>query len=290
VYICRDHVMTAINAEGYGVIYLTPAHMVDFSSGEAVIRFDLSTERTSERDWIDLWISPYEEHLQLPLTSWLPDLSGEPRNAVQIEMGSFNGNTNFKANVVRNFTTTVVDGTWWLGYEEYFTPSARQRETFELRISRNHIKFGMPKYNLWWIDEAITPLNWTQGVVQFGHHSYNPTKDCTDGPCGPNTWHWDNIAISHTVPFTIIHADRRYVERGAARINLSAPAPANAQLRFAAIGTWEKAKVRFQLKYEADKFWSYMTPIPAGTTSVMFRGEPWWGGEWMARDLTVWAK
>ena len=39
--------MTSINASGYGVIYLTPDQMVDFSAGEAVVRFDMSTFRTS---------------------------------------------------------------------------------------------------------------------------------------------------------------------------------------------------------------------------------------------------
>lgn len=36
----------------------------------------------------------------------------------------------------------------------------------------------MPAYNFWWIDATIPNLGWDMGVVQFGHHSYNPTKDC----------------------------------------------------------------------------------------------------------------
>ena len=58
VFHCRNHVMTAIKATGYGVIYLTPNHLVDFSTGESVVRFDLSTLRTSDRDWVDFWITP----------------------------------------------------------------------------------------------------------------------------------------------------------------------------------------------------------------------------------------
>lgn len=58
VFQCNDHVMTAINDEGYGAVYLTPNHIVDFSNGEAVIRFDMSTLKTSTRDWISLWIAP----------------------------------------------------------------------------------------------------------------------------------------------------------------------------------------------------------------------------------------
>jgi len=43
VFLCRDHIMTTLNAEGYGAIYLTPPEMVDFSQQEGVIRFDVST-------------------------------------------------------------------------------------------------------------------------------------------------------------------------------------------------------------------------------------------------------
>lgn len=99
VFQCRNHVMTAINDAGYGVVYLTPNQLVDFSQGEAVVRFDVSTARTSARDWIDLWITPYEENLQLPLADWLPDLSGEPRRAVNVEMNVFNGQTTFRSDL-----------------------------------------------------------------------------------------------------------------------------------------------------------------------------------------------
>jgi hypothetical protein len=45
VFVCRDHLMTALNATGYGVIYLTPDHLVDFSRGEALVQFDISLDR-----------------------------------------------------------------------------------------------------------------------------------------------------------------------------------------------------------------------------------------------------
>ena len=50
VFICNNHLMTAINASGYGVIYLTPNQLFDFSEGSSVT-FDISTERMSTRDW-----------------------------------------------------------------------------------------------------------------------------------------------------------------------------------------------------------------------------------------------
>src|SRR4051794_22251403 len=36
-------------------------------------------------------------------------------------------------------------------------------------------------------------------VVQFGHHSYNPTNE---GAGVPATWHWDNLQPSPSTPFS----------------------------------------------------------------------------------------
>src|SRR5258708_34943788 len=37
VFLCNNHVMTAMSAGGYGVIYLTPDHMFDWSGGTATL-------------------------------------------------------------------------------------------------------------------------------------------------------------------------------------------------------------------------------------------------------------
>jgi hypothetical protein len=304
VFLCNDHLMTAISASGYGVIYLTPDRLVDFSAGEASIRFDLSTLRTSSRDWIDLWVSPYDEHLQLPLEDWLPDLNGPPRDAVHLRMDNFHGSI-FRGFVIRNFVATqtaVTPGNAYLGYESVLTPSATTRTTFQLTISRTHLKFGIPALNYWWVDADIADLGWSSGVVQLGHHSYTPTKDCADGAtCSPNTWHWDNVQINAAVPFTIIRADQRSVDwQAAPAVTFPQPAPAAARLRFAGVGdniavsfdggaTWEAAQLQAQTKHDSSKFQSYWTPIPAGTTSVQFRGQGgWWGNQWIVRDISIW--
>ena len=304
VFICKNHVMTSIYAPGYGLIYLTPDHLVDFSGGEAVIRFDMSTLRTTGRDWVDVWVTPYEDHLQLPLDSSLPDLSGEPRNGFRIEMsGVAPPPTQFLAFVTDDFNVTKLPRNYG-GYEQLFVPDAKRRDTFELRISKNWIKFGMPDYNWWWINTAVN-LDWDQGVVQFGHHSYNPDKDCSPNViCGPNSWHWDNISISPAIPFTMLHADRRYVDeanKGSA-INFTGPAPNNANLRFSAVGrdievsfdggnSWQDAQVQDQIINDGSKFWSYWTPIPAGITAVHFRGtNTIYDEPWMVRDITIWSR
>lgn len=307
VFLCRDHVMTAIRASGYGVIYLTPNQMVDFSQGEAVVRFDVSTLRTSNRDWWDVWITPYEDNLQAPLEDWLPDLNGEPRRAIHIRMrfgsaGNLTGS--FEGYVINGFDDTPLPQARTTGYEFKFTPSATTRRTFELRISQTHIRFGMPLGeplgDLWWIDTPIAPLGWNQAVVQLGHHSYNPMKDCA--ACTPNTWHWDNVYIEPAVPFTIIPASRRYIDPTSPEpLTFAQPAPAGAHLRFSGIGnsleistnggaTWIAAVLQAQEETSSDHFRTYWTPIPAGVDEVLIRGQNWWGGRWHACDITIWAR
>ena len=302
VYHCNNHIMTAINATGYGLIYLTPNQLVDFSGGEAVVKFDLSTLRTSERDWVDIWLTPYDEHLQLPLDGWLPDLGGEPRRTVHIRMNSSNGQTGFSAKVFNDTQVQELKGKWWVGYESFLTPSAVRRDPFELRISRTSLKFGMPTYDQWWLDEQIAPLGWDKAVVQFGHHSYTPSKDCNN-TCGPNTWHWDTVGIEPAVPFTIISAVQRWAseDRGTT-VEFKGPAPAGSHLRFSAIGSemavsydggasWQAAQPR-AIRRDKDPngaFLSYWTPMPAGANSVMLRGGGWYGGGWAARDFSIWS-
>ncbi len=310
VFLCRDHVMTAINASGYGEIILTPNQMVDFSKQEAVVHFDVSTIRTSDRDWIDLWITPFNENLALPI-DFNVDLQGHPKNGVHIRM-DFSDSGVFTGSVFRNFNITALPVASQTPYDQVLTPSAKERSTFELRISQTHIKFGLPKYNLWWIDTNVADLGWNQGIVQLGHHSYTPTKDCggSNIACQPNTWHWDNVNINPSIPFTIIKADKRYVINGDTSqvITFSAPAPANAFLRFSGIGKIEvsidggayKMAAKAQSselpgigEYHPEHLSNYWTAIPQGAQSVKFRfsDDSWYttGYPMIAKDFAIWS-
>jgi hypothetical protein len=302
VFRCNDHVMTAINGAGYGAVYLTPPALLDFSQGEAVLRFDLSTLRTSGRDWVDVWLSPYEEHLHLPLENDLPDLAGPPRRALHVRMDNGYGGSIFVTSVFRDFVQRNTRDWFGPGYETVLTPSASRRDTFELRLSRTHVKFGMPQYGLWWADDDIADLGWDTAVVQLGHHSYNPTKDCGgSGSCGPNTWHWDNVSLSPAVPLTLLRGDRRTVDasNAAQPVRFPAPAPAGARLRFAGIGvnievsfdggaSWAPAQRQPSGKDAGDEvFKSYWTPVPAGAAQVLVRGQTRITIPWAVRDLTI---
>jgi len=298
--------MTALNSTGYGMIYLTPNQVLDFSDGSATLRFDVSTLRTSTRDFIDIWLTPYEDNLQLPLDEWLPDAQGVPRNGIHIREDQFGSGSGFRVEVIRNYQVTLVNTDTNSYFEEVLTPDAKRRDTFELTISNNRVKFGMPAYDMWWADTAIAPLNWSSGVVQLGHHSYNPSKACEyDGTCGPNTWHWDNVSLNPADPFTITKATERFANPGDQTVVFESPAPQNSKLRFAAIGrvsvsfnggsNWQAAQIAQGSAQAAglhreEHFSSYWMPIPAGSQSVMFRFEAddWYHGPYMAKDITIW--
>ena len=190
-------------------------------------------------------------------------------------------------------------------YDEFFEPDAARRDTFELRLSQDAISFGMPDYGLSWYENQPVALGWTSGVVQLGHHSYNPLKDC-DLPegCHPNTWHWDNVEIDPAVPFTMIKADTAWVGGGdeVYPVSFPQPAPAGSMLRFAGIGdnidvsfdggeTWQQASPQWHsLPFTDEHARSYWMPTPQGTTEVVFRGTDWWADGWQARDIAIWSE
>ena len=123
VFQCKDHIMTAIKAGGYGEIVLTPNQIVDFSGGSADIKFDVSTLRSSGRDFIDFSITPYQENVQLPFDEGDVDLEGTAKDAIHIYMPLGTSGV-FKASVIRNFISTDIPGDWSTGYESFLKPDA----------------------------------------------------------------------------------------------------------------------------------------------------------------------
>lgn len=313
VFLCgaagNQHLMTSINAGGYGVIYLTPGALLDFSDGEAVIRFNLSTLRTSLRDWVDIWVTPYEDNLTAPFNEGDVDLAGIPRRGVTLKMEQFNGGSVFRGIQMQNFAQTELASCWWCTIENTLTTSAARRDTFELRLSRTHVKFWMPDYGITWTDTDIAPLDWSQGVVQLGHHSYNPHKDCTPSgtlTCQPNTWHWDTISMAPTAPLTMIHANERAVSPQVGvpvALTFPQPAPANASLRVEAVGagyqvstddgaTWAPLTAQPSSTTTHDEHAKpYWHPIPAGTTRVLLKTSRagWWGPD-LVDYAAIWSR
>jgi hypothetical protein len=302
VYQCRDHVMTAINASGYGVIYLTPPQLVDFSAGPAVIQWEMSTEALSKRDWWDVWVTPYADNLALPFDTGDVDLQGIPRRG--FHLNSEGGNAP-KLSLIREYTAApgapgppISDGI------AAGTNQAATRQTFRLTLSATGARFERVESAtatavLYW-DYTFEAVDWRQGVVQFGHHSYTPTKD---GSGVPGTWHWDNISVNPAQPFTVIKADRRYVDAAAQTVTFARPAPANSHLRFSGIGAIEVsvdggpfvAATRqvgsAQNTGHVEHMSSYWHPLPEGAQTVRLRFGPdaWYGGPFIATDFAIWS-
>jgi hypothetical protein len=257
----------------------------------------MSTLRESGRDWVDLWVSPYEDHLQLavPDKLALPDLEGAPKNGLNVRL-DFTANR-FIIEVYKNgqLTHTATGA----AFNDWLTESPTRRDTFQLTLTRTSASFTMPGYGKTLVETTFADLGWSTGVVQLGQHSYNPTKDTTISQPRPGTRHWDNVRIEPAVPFTIIRSDGRALSASKTVATLESPAPANAYVRFTAIGPniqvrfnggqWIDA-VRKKADAQEEHFESYWTPVPQGTTTVEVRGQNWWGGAWYVRDLTVWAR
>lgn len=304
VFHCKNHLMTSIHAGGYGLIVLTPNTMADNSSGTAIVQFDMSTLRMSARDWIDLWITPYKENVVLPFDQGNVDLQGFAKTGVHINMSIFNGETTFRGYYAQNYVETEISDCWWCTIKQYLPQgeSAATRQTFKLTWNKTHVKFEMlpssTSNGVVWVDGDIPDLGFNQGVVQFGHHSYNPDKDdsyiapvpTVNGMSTCSTWHWDNISVSPAVPFTVIKADKRYVDSTSAfqKITFNSPAPANAYLRFAAVGqpllSYDNGTTFTPLTtqpssqeglHNGEVLWghaaSFFTPIPQGNQSVYIK-------------------
>jgi hypothetical protein len=218
-------------------------------------------------------------------------------------MSQYPDQSNFGASIMRGFNGTDLRRADETSYERVLTPSMVRRDTFELRISRTTLKFGMPDYGLWWIDAKFADLGWDRAVLQLGHHSYNPAKDdtCRPGPCAPNTWHWDNVSISSARPFTILKPDQPGADESS-RPWVAFPngAPSGSYLRFAGIGqaievsfdegrSWWQAQMHPVQQTAEDHFKPYWMPVPEGTTRVDFRGRDWYGGPWTARGIAIWS-
>lgn len=323
VYQCKDHIMTSLLA-GYALAYLTPNHMVDLSQGDAKIRFDMTTYSTSGRDWVDVWIMPMAENFVVPLEEWLPTYNGPPKNAVHVRTDGNSeaapGNSSafhWEGTIYRNFNEEGMNGSgnFFGGINTALqnsgaknpdgtpvTVSPQRRDTFELTVSKTRAKMCLVSVNVvpavptnqCWFDASFGDLGWSSGVVMFGHHAYNNQKDCSPSglggnyiniSCLANTWHWDQVSIAPSIPFTIVKptaSSPKFVTLTNNRVDLIAPAPANSFVRFAAVGTnieasfndgpWTSIPRRQQVKDKPEHFSNYWASVPTGTTNIKFRG------------------
>ena len=252
IFQCANHMMTYPPGVT-SAIRLVPNQVVDLTSGEGRVRFDVSTLSLSSRDWLSLFIQDWSVQEQKITDSNIPSAQGNPRNAFHFEQG-----------VCGSFTSEP--GTWVIEYynsnrsetciapshsvDEVLTRSAVTRTTFEAVINRNgHVKFWLPTLNHVIAEGDVAPFTWDRGVVTFIHNSYNPekgTNPLTGGSVGErNTWHWDNISVTPGLPFEIIKTDHRGSNTAAVdTFNFSTPLPADSVVRFEAFSDTGAGAVR----------------------------------------------
>ena len=323
VFICKNHLMTAINGGGYSEIVMTPAQMLDFSNGGSV-QFSVSTSKTNNRDWIDLWISPFSEQLLLPSGGVPPDLQGPTKDALNI-MVEASIPTDVHLQEYSNFVQTDFGGTGQ-SIEACVAPlggvSATRRDPLVVTMTRTHVKVDLMVLGAacTLLDTNINDLGFSAGVVQLGHHSYAPDEGtmCNIPGCvvnlgagAGNTFHWSSFSMSPAVPFTMLRGDMPLtgIQAGTTKtVNFAAPAPANSFLRFSAlakrgsvtVSSNGAAPVVAQEQVQkgdgvdgvsAGSHIGYWTPIPAGTTSVTFSAQDSVSCcGWAIQDVSIWSQ
>lgn len=315
VFICSNHVMTALNGSGYGEAVLTPSQLLDCTV-VCTVTWDMSTERQSTRDWPDLWLTPWNDNLALPFDEGDVDLQGIPRQGIHVNLQNGTNNA-FHVDTIANYVATGLPYDASIGIGQGISPGTNQaavRQTFRLTVTQGHVRFerlaSATAIAFVWVDANAPVLMASDYVVQFGHHSYNPTKD---GAGVPATWHWFNSSglplLNPTVPFTLIHgcvktntapcslANAQFVTANNSAITFDAPAPANAFLRFSGlcqvlVDGVVAPKQTFLGHYEHAS--SYFIPIAQGKTSVSitFANDNWYGPGFgcAAQDFHVWSK
>jgi hypothetical protein len=313
VFQCRDHIMTSITGTPYGLVYLTPAALVDWSGGSATIAWDQSTARSSARDFLSVWITPWNSVLDVPAPVAVDnDLNGAPLYAIHFAMDFFTDRITPEAYIGGALTfyreSSVVP------YSSVVTVDNARRDHFELNITASSVELRLNGTVIARGDGVTVPF--TSGMVQFGHHSYSPGKGCKGfgannaalvNPCvngndiaSANTWHWDNFSINPALPASFLQGAPDYSEGG--RVTLNGAAPANSRLRFNAIGrvelswdggrTWAVAPVQpgnqSRDEYHVSNYW---VPVPAGATAFDIRlslDSSYPSHMLHAKDFTVW--
>ena len=314
VFQCRDHIMTSISGTPYGVVYLTPAALADWSGGSATIKWSQSTARSSARDFLSVWVTPWADALDVPAPAAVDaDLNGAPMNAIHIELDLFTDRITPEAYI--NGARRFYNESNITPFSKVVVPDNARRDAFELAVTASSVVLRVNGTVIMRGDGLALPF--TNGMVQFGHHAYSPGKgcgatyvyslinQCVDGSDiqSSNTWHWDDFSITPALPASFLQGTPDYMTSAGGHVSLSGATQSGARLRLSAIGrvdlsfdggrTWSTAPVQ-PGNQERDPYHvsNYWVPVPAGVSAfdVRLSSDGSYPSSMIhAKDFTVWA-
>jgi hypothetical protein len=300
VFICNNHLMTGPGLSGYSAIYLTPPALADFSNGSTTISWNMSTLRSSARDWVDVVITPLSERSSLAYNN--NDQHIPPHN-IHVTLAGTNvwqafqrmgGGTQYGQG-----QDVLIPGDGFTTWDAVFERAGLQesparRDQFQIVLSRTHISVCMPGYQqpnggvFCWINtnllQPLDPSVWNdQAVVQWNHRVYNAEKACNehngqpqpwvdefsinhsaygDLHCPPDTWHWSDFSIQPAAPMQIINSVPQQVEVNTGRPSVvSFAAPAPANASLSFVAFSHTPDL--QVSFDQGQSWSAPHVQPA---------------------------
>lgn len=319
VYVCHDHVMTALDDTGYAQASITPDAVADWSGGQTVaIQWRVSTYTASDRDWWDVSLVPFSQQFDFYGDPQGDQLSGLTRTGLFVQScgAGASGQHSVCLTVMNNGASRTVANTG-AAIESVLTPSRINRTLYEMDVSSGHVKIFLPADStlpgrttaLTLLDANVT-IPFTQGALTIAQEAYDELKSDACGPpsqqrangggCAPNTWHWSNISISNSLHFDIAHPSARIMRAGSPVNPFPAPAQAGSFLKFN--GFWGSLQASFDggASYHAVSdqasvkgMNSYglrqaFIPVPAGATGVLLKGtSDGYGGSWVVHDIAL---
>lgn len=346
VFLCKDHLMTAPGLAGYGAVYMTPPAVADFSGGSARISWDMSTLRTSSRDWVYVTLTPFLERHEMPFLN--NDQHIPPHNIV-LRLGGVDTFEVFQGRTDGSYRLNGQGSDYGTSWDDVFAAQkppmmqdGARRDTFSITLTRTTVSLCLEnrpykgQENFCWarnvqLREPLDPAVWhDQANVQWTHVVYNAEKSCEtdaiatgqydantvndstgkvhnpygDLHCPPNTWHWDNMSINPSMPYSVIVSNppgAGTTSPAPFAVSFSKPAPEGSYLNFVSWGDTPQLRVSF----DQGRTWvlphfqqataldhpevgeNIFMPIPTGQTSAMVRGANGYWGSYQSYNFGI---
>jgi hypothetical protein len=313
VYVCHDHVMSALAGPGYAQASFMPPALADWADGPVTLTWSVSTFIGSDRGWWEAWLTPKSDQLELPASNQGDQVQGTPKSAIMLQecgLGAqgLQGQHGICGAVIVNGVQHNLP-VLAKSVESVLTPSRQTRTQYQAVISATHITVSLPATHTVLLDSAAT-IPFTQAIVQLTDEEYDPLKSDACGPpadqaklggkCALNTFHWSDLGISNAIPFDVSHPSARFMGPGHTAANVFAsPSVAGSLLAFHWIAngmsvsfdggaTFTKAPIQATENGSGGSCGvnQSLMPIPAGATSFILKASNnCYGDPWIASDF-----